>query len=116
MRLWWKDLGHSFFYKRMALLTNCISLFSWRKSLKFLSRLLSYFCNSLFFSFGLVASRERKKLSSSSSSPLFNWNCIKEEGLHLLLPWTTSFGNSLPSLLLISLILSCLFPSLPPMP
>jgi hypothetical protein len=33
MRLWWKDLGHSFFYKRMAPLTNHI-FFSWRNSLK----------------------------------------------------------------------------------
>jgi len=45
---------------------------------------------------------------------LFNWNCIKEEGLHLLLPWTITFGKSLPSLLMISLVLSCLFASLPP--
>jgi hypothetical protein len=33
MRLWWKDLDHSFFYKRMAHLTNCI-FFSQINSLK----------------------------------------------------------------------------------
>jgi hypothetical protein len=59
MRLWWKDLGHSFFYKRMAPLTNRIFFFSWRNSLKSLSwfSLLSLSVQAkrrtLFFLFGV---------------------------------------------------------------
>jgi hypothetical protein len=58
--------------------------------------------------------QEKGKISLALPLVLFNWNCIKEEGLHLLLPWTETFGKSLPSLLMISLVLSCLFASLHP--